>query len=80
MSATRRREQSAPVAARAAAAAEIVRPLTCLGCRWHVEAVRPRCTAETSPHFRTPRETYHARCDAFVLRGAREKGKEAGRP
>jgi hypothetical protein len=42
---------------------------TCEGCAFLVTHLRPRCMGETSPNFRTPRDTYHERCGAYAVRG-----------
>lgn len=39
---------------------------TCTGCVFLPKTDRPKCTSEASPHWRTPRETYHDRCRAFA--------------
>lgn len=42
---------------------------TCEGCAFLVTHLRPRCMGETSPNFRTPRDTYHERCGVYAVRG-----------
>lgn len=42
---------------------------TCEGCAFLVTHLRPRCMGETSPNFRTPRDTYHERCGSYAVRG-----------
>lgn len=52
------------------AAAELAqRRVTCEGCYWLVRYPRPMCRGEASPHYRTARESYHERCDAFSVTG-----------
>lgn len=43
--------------------------LTCEGCAFLQRHPRPQCKGETSPHFRMVRDTYHARCETFAVRG-----------
>lgn len=40
---------------------------TCEGCALLRMYPRPMCQAEASPHWRTPREPYHDRCDAYAV-------------
>jgi len=42
---------------------------TCEGCAFLQRHPRPQCKGETSPHFRMVRDTYHARCETFAVRG-----------
>ena len=42
-------------------------PATCFGCHWLARGHRPMCRGENSPHYRQPRDTYHARCGAFAV-------------
>lgn len=58
--------------ARELARALITERRTCQGC-WALQ-VYPRgmCRAEASAHYRTPREAYQSRCDAYAVRAAAE--------
>lgn len=52
--------------AQAVATAHIQKQNTsCEGCAHLRTYPRPMCQAETSPHFRTARQTYHPRCTWF---------------
>jgi hypothetical protein len=44
------------------------KPQTCQGCHALALWPRPKCTGETSPHYRMPRDTYNARCEAYAFR------------
>lgn len=44
------------------------KPQTCQGCYALALWPRPKCTGETSPHYRMPRDTYNARCEAYAFR------------
>lgn len=51
-----------------ASAAQMTQRVTCEGCGHLQTRPRPMCKGETSVHFRRVRDTYHERCDAFVVR------------
>jgi len=55
---------------RRAAAELAARKVSCEGCFWLARHPRPMCRGETSPHYRTARESYHERCHAFSVTGA----------
>jgi hypothetical protein len=42
---------------------------TCEGCAALRTYPRPMCSGEASPHFRTARDTYHARCASYSVKG-----------
>jgi hypothetical protein len=63
-----RQNQKHDVKAAAAQAAQLVQRLTCEGCA-HLRGLRPKCDAEQSAHYRTPRETFHERCAFYAVKG-----------
>lgn len=69
-----RRNETHDVKAAAAQAAQLVQNLTCENCA-HLRALRPMCMGESSPHYRTPRESFHTQCNAYVPRGAKQAVK-----
>ena len=42
---------------------------TCEGCAFLQRHPRPQCKGEGSAHFRMVRDTYHARCETYAVRG-----------
>lgn len=42
----------------------LVKRQTCEGCAF-LTRERPRCLNEASPHFRSPRESYHDKCGFY---------------
>lgn len=63
-----RRNETHDVKAAAAQAAQLVQRQTCEGCA-HLRGLRPKCDAEQSAHYRTPRETFHTRCAFYAVKG-----------
>lgn len=69
---TSRRNQPHNVKQAAPQAAQLVQPRTCEGCA-HLRSLRPMCMAETSPHYRQPRESFNAQCSSFARVGLNVK-------
>ena len=63
------RHKHLDIEAARASAREMNARRTCEGCAFLVTHLRPRCMGETSPNFRTPRDTYHERCGVYAVRG-----------
>jgi hypothetical protein len=63
------RHKHMDIEAARASAREMNARRTCEGCAFLVTHLRPRCMGETSPNFRTPRDTYHERCGVYAVRG-----------
>lgn len=53
---------------------------TCEGCIGLRTYPRPMCASERSPHFRTVRETYHARCSVYAVGQREEPGAQPEPP
>jgi hypothetical protein len=78
---TGRKHQFRDPAAQARAVAQIVNQRrTCEGCAFLRTYPRPMCQGETSPHFRTARDTYHDQCGAFERGQRREPVQAAPNP
>ena len=63
------RHKHMDIEAARASAREMNARRTCEGCAFLVTHLRPRGMGETSPNFRTPRDTYHERCGSYAVRG-----------
>ena len=67
-------------AAIAVAQSLAARPVTCEGCIGLRRYPRPMCREESSPHFRTARDTYHNRCSSYSVGRREEPGAQPAAP
>jgi hypothetical protein len=69
---TTRRNHTHDVKQAASQAAQLVTRQTCEGCAFLRIHPRPMCLSETSPNWRTPRDTYQDRCNAYAVKGRQQ--------
>jgi len=53
--------------------------VTCEMCVY-LRGIRPKCAGEGSPHYRLPRETFHASCGLYAPKGSTPSAKPAPTP